>query len=58
MDLGKKLDNGEFVTLAELTPPKGTGVFEWGPEDTRRRIADPRRLTGVNLSSALCSGLS
>jgi methylenetetrahydrofolate reductase (NADPH) len=26
MDLGKKLDNGEFVTLAEFTPPKGTDV--------------------------------
>ena len=26
MDLGKKLDNGEFVALAELIRPKGTDV--------------------------------
>ncbi|MBA7479811.1 hypothetical protein ES707_15249 [subsurface metagenome] len=26
MDLKKKLDNGEFVILAEFTPPKGIDV--------------------------------
>lgn len=26
MDLGKKLDNGEFITFAEFTPPKGVDV--------------------------------